>query len=107
MAKKKAAEKGAAFACPACKAEIKPTFGTITGISPQKCKCGKFLVVSVLLSSLVLGGCFATWYALFLLSGVLLPLLVQLILLPVWVFYGYKLSKKIMFRFVSAKDIKK
>jgi hypothetical protein len=107
MAKKAAkATSPIEFACPSCKAELKPTFGTITGISPQKCKCGKFLVVYLWFAATIWGMCIAVWYAVFLLSGVILPLIVQIILLPVWMFYGYRLTRKVMFRFVKAKEMK-
>lgn len=106
MAKKNSKEKSnSVFVCPSCKGDIKPTFGTITGISPQKCKCGKFLVAPIWLTSLILGGVFALWYGFFMLVGIVLPLIVQLFLIPVWLFFGYKIARSVMFRFISARDL--
>ncbi|WP_320051887.1 hypothetical protein [uncultured Acetobacteroides sp.] len=106
MAKKAAKDAGSEFICPSCKAEVKPTFGTITGIAPQKCKCGKYLVIYMWFAAIVWGACIAVWYGIFLLSGVVLPLIVQIILLPVWAFFGYRLLRKVVFRFVKAKEMK-
>jgi hypothetical protein len=106
MAKKATKEASSVFICPSCKAEVKPTFGTITGIAPQKCKCGKYLVIYMWFAAVVWGACFAVWYGIFLLSGVILPLIVQIILLPVWAFVGYRLLRKVVFRFVKAKEMK-
>lgn len=107
MAKKKSAEKKEVkYACPSCKAEVKPTFWTITGIVPLRCKCGKYLVANLLVSAIVLGLCFAVWYSIFLLTGLILPGIAQIFLLPIWIFFGYKYAKRIMFKFVIAKEIK-
>ena len=106
MAKKAAKKAGSEFVCPSCKAEVKPTFGTITGIAPQKCKCGKYLVVYIWFAAVVWGACVAVWYGIFLLSGVVLPLIVQIILLPVWAIFGYRLLRKVVFRFVKGKEMK-
>ena len=106
MAKKATKDASSEFICPSCKAEVKPTFGTITGIAPQKCKCGKYLVIYIWFAAVIWGACVAVWYGIFLLSGVILPLIVQIILLPIWAFFGYRLLRKVVFRFVKAKEIK-
>lgn len=107
MAKKNSKAAGDAnFVCPSCKNEVKPTICTITGISPQKCKCGKFLVIPIWLSALILGLCFSVWYGALLLVGVILPLIVQIFLIPVWAFFGYRISRKVVFFLVTARDIK-
>ena len=106
MAKKATKESTSKFVCPSCKNEVKLTFGTITGIVPQKCKCGKYLVVYIWFAAILWGACLAVWYAIFLLSGVILPLIVQIILLPVWGFYGYRLLRRVVFRFVTAREMK-
>lgn len=106
MAKKAAKKVSSEFVCPSCKAEVKPTFGTITGIAPQKCKCGKYLVIYIWFAAVIWGACVAAWYGIFLLSGVVLPLIVQIILLPVWAIFGYRLLRKVVFRFVKGKEMK-
>ena len=63
-------------------------------------------MVYIWFAAILWGACFAVWYAIFLLSGVVLPLIVQILLLPVWMFYGYRLLRKVVFRFVKAKEMK-
>lgn len=107
MTDSKVEKKGSGkFICPSCKAEIKPTFGTITGIAPQQCTCGKFLVIYIWFAAVIWGACIAVWYSIFLLSGVILPLLLQIILLPIWAFFGYRIIRRFVFRFVKPMDMK-
>lgn len=64
------------------------------------------MVIPIWLSALALGLIFALWYGFFLLLGYILPLIVQIFLIPLWLYYGYRVSRLLMFKLVTARELK-
>jgi len=63
-------------------------------------------VVYIWLAAVIWGAFLALWYGVLLLVGVVLPLIVQILLIPAWVYFGYRFGKQVVFRFVRAKEMK-